>query len=334
MSDLSVEVVGIGNAIVDVLAQVDDAFLSSVGLVKGSMTLVDADQSARIYDRLPPAVEMSGGSAGNTIAGVASLGGRAAYIGKVKDDQLGQVYRHDMRAIGARFETAPGKDSAPTARSMILVTPDAQRTMATYLGACVELGPQDLDIAAIEEAAITYMEGYLFDPPDAQRAFYEAAKLAHAKGRQVSLTLSDSFCVHRHGGAFREFIDGHVDVLFANEAELLALTTEGDFDRALAALKGKVSVAAVTRSEKGSVVLKGDEVVTVDAAAVSKVVDTTGAGDLYAAGFLLGHVRGFAAADCGALGSLAAAEVISHLGPRPQTSLKALANRHLTHLPL
>jgi sugar/nucleoside kinase (ribokinase family) len=334
MSELPIEVVGIGNAIVDVLAQVDDAFLHNVGLVKGSMTLVDADQSARIYDRLPPAIEMSGGSAGNTIAGVASLGGRAAYIGKVKDDQLGTVYRHDMRAIGARFETAPGTDSAPTARSMILVTPDAQRTMATYLGACIELGPQDLDIEAISQAAVTYMEGYLFDPPEAQKAFYEAARLAHAHKRQVSLTLSDSFCVHRHGGAFRDLIEHHIDVLLANESELLALTTEGDFDSAVASLKGKVGVAAITRSEKGSVVLMGETVVAVPAHPVQKVVDTTGAGDLYASGFLLGHVRGYTAADCAALGSLAAAEIISHLGPRPQTSLKMLAGQHLPHLPL
>lgn len=334
MTAAPIEVVGIGNAIVDVIASVDDSFLSGVGLVKGSMTLVDTAQSEAIYAKLPSAIEASGGSAGNTIAGIASLGGRAAYIGKVRGDQLGTVYRHDMRAIGARFETPAATEGAPTARSMIMVTPDAQRTMATYLGACVELGPEDLDVAAIEQAAVTYMEGYLFDPPRAQQAFYEAAKIAHAAGRKVSLTLSDSFCVHRHKGAFQDLIENHVDILFANETELLALTLEDDFDRAIASLKGKVEVAACTRSEKGSVVLMGGSTHMVPAEPVARVVDTTGAGDLYAAGFLLGLVRGFSPVDCGRLGGLAAAEVISHVGPRPAVSLKDLAAERLPHLPL
>jgi len=332
MGGAPLEVVGIGNAIVDVLARVDDAFLEHAGLVKGSMTLVDAGQAARIYALLPPAVEISGGSAGNTIAGVASLGGRAAYIGKVKADQLGAVFRHDMLATGARFVTPAAQEGPATARSMILVTPDAQRTMVTFLGSCVTLGPDDLDREAIAGAAITYMEGYLFDPPLAQKAFYEAADHAHANGRRVALTLSDSFCVHRHGTAFRDLIDNHVDILFANESELLALTLESDFDHAVAALKGKVSVAACTRSEKGSVVLMGDETVTVPAHRVEKVVDTTGAGDLYAAGFLLGLARDLPAADCARLGGLCAAEVISHIGARPEANLKTLAIAELPHL--
>lgn len=330
MGGAPLEVVGIGNAIVDVLARVDDGFLEQVGLVKGSMTLVDAGQAAKIYALLPPAVEISGGSAGNTIAGVASLGGRAAYIGKVKADQLGAVFRHDMLATGARFVTPAAAEGPATARSMILVTPDAQRTMVTFLGACVTLGPDDLDREAIAEAEITYMEGYLFDPPLAQKAFYEAAALAHANGRRVALTLSDSFCVHRHGTAFRDLIDNHIDILFANEAELLALTLETDFDRAVAALKGKVSIAACTRSEKGSVILSGETTVAVAAHPIDKIVDTTGAGDLYAAGFLLGTARALSGADSARLGSLCAGEVISHIGARPQVNLKTLA---LTELP-
>jgi sugar/nucleoside kinase (ribokinase family) len=332
MGGAPLEVVGMGNAIVDVLARVDDSFLEHAGLVKGSMTLVDAGQSARIYDLLPPAVEISGGSAGNTIAGVASLGGRAAYIGKVKTDQLGAVFRHDMLRCGARFVTPAAQDGPATASSLILVTPDAQRTMVTFLGACATLGPDDLDREAIGAAAITYMEGYLFDPPLAQKAFYEAAAYAHANGRRVALTLSDSFCVHRHGSAFRDLIENHVDILFANEAELLALTLESDFDHAVAALKGKVSVAACTRSEKGSVVLTGEAIEAISAHPVSHVVDTTGAGDLYASGFLLGLARDLSAADCARLGGLCAAEVISHIGARPEANLKNLAIAALPHL--
>lgn len=329
-----IEVVGIGNAIVDIIAQVDDAFIQSVGLVKGSMTLIDAAQSAAIYDKLPPAIEASGGSAGNTIAGIASLGGRAAYIGKVRDDQLGGVFRHDMRALGVRFE-APSSTTGPaTAQSMIMVTEDAQRTMATYLGSCVELTKEELDRDAISHAAVTYMEGYLFDPPLAQEAFYEAARLAHANKRLVSLTLSDSFCVHRHKRAFSDLVDHHIDILFANETELKALTLEDDFRRAVNALRDKVRVAACTRSEKGSVILFDGEVYEIAAEPVTKVVDTTGAGDQYAAGFLFGFVRGFSPADCGRIASIAAAEVISHYGPRPMTPLRDLVAKQMPHLGL
>ena len=255
MTQASIDVVGIGNAIVDVLAHSEDAFLAREGLVKGTMTLIDADRADALYRMMGPAIEASGGSAGNTMAGIASLGGTGAYIGKVRDDFLGQVYRHDITAAGVRFETLAATAGPGTARCLILVTPDGQRTMNTYLGACVELGPADIDPDMITAARITYLEGYLFDPPLAQEAFRKAATVAHAAGRQVALSLSDPFCVGRHRAAFRDLVDGHVDILFANEAEICSLYEMDNFHKAAAAVRGHVAIAALTRSAAGSVIL-------------------------------------------------------------------------------
>jgi sugar/nucleoside kinase (ribokinase family) len=325
MAAASLDVVGIGNAIVDVIAQADNDFLARQGLAKGAMQLIDAARAEALYAEMGPGVEMSGGSAGNTMAGIASLGGKGAYIGKVADDQLGRVYAHDMRATGVRFETAPLVEGPPTARCLILVTPDAQRTMNTFLGACIELGPEDVDRSLIEAAQVTYLEGYLFDPPRAKAAFQKAAEIAHGAGRKVSLTLSDAFCVERYRGEFRALIEGHIDILFANEAEITALYETKDFDQALAAVRGKCEIAALTRSERGSFVVTAEKTESVPAAKVAKLVDTTGAGDLYASGFLFGLTHGRDLATCGRLGSLAAAEVIGHYGARPEAALKTLA---------
>lgn len=325
MAQAVLDVVGIGNAIVDVIARADDALLAREGLAKGSMQLIDAARAEALYAAMGPAMEMSGGSAGNTMAGIASLGGRGAYIGKVAADELGEVFAHDIRSIGVRFETEPLRQGAPTARSLILVTPDAQRTMNTFLGACVELGPEDIPRALIEAAQVTYLEGYLFDPPQAKAAFQKAAEFAHAAGRKVSLTLSDAFCVGRYRAEFLALIAGHVDILFANEAEITALYETKSFDAALASVRGHCEIAALTRSEKGSVIVTGNEATAIPAAPVERLVDTTGAGDLYAAGFLFGLTHGRDLATSGRLGSLAAAEVISHYGARPEASLKALA---------
>jgi sugar/nucleoside kinase (ribokinase family) len=272
-----------------------------------------------------PGVEISGGSAANTIVGVASFGGRAHYVGKVRDDQLGEVFAHDLRATGVAFTTPPAKDGPPTGRCLILITPDAQRTMSTFLGASVHLGPADIDAGLIARGRVLYLEGYLFDPPEAQEAFRVAAGLAHAAGRKVSLTLSDPFCVERHRAAFLDLLEHHVDILFANEAEIRALYQVEDFDQALQRVRGHCEVAALTRGARGSVVVAGDAVHVIDAHPVSALVDTTGAGDLYAAGFLHGWSRGRDAATCGRLGSLAAAEVITHVGARPMVPLSSLA---------
>ena len=317
------QLVGIGNAIVDVLARTDDAFLDRHGLNKGAMTLIDADQADRLYDTMGPAVEMSGGSAANTIAGFAALGGHAAYIGKVKTDQLGAVFTHDIRSLGVVFDTPKATSGPPTARCLILVTPDAQRTMNTYLGACVELGPADIDEARIAAAQIVYMEGYLWDPPAAKDAFRKAMAIAGANGTRSALTLSDGFCVDRYRDEFRALVDGPLDILFANEDEIKSLYQVDDFDDALQAIRGRVDVAALTRSEKGSVIVAGDEIHIVDAEPVADLQDTTGAGDLFAAGFLYGLTHGRSYHDCARLGGIAAAEVISQIGPRPQTDLKA-----------
>jgi sugar/nucleoside kinase (ribokinase family) len=319
------DVVGIGNALVDVLSQESDEFLAAQRLTKGAMQLVDEARARELYAAMGPAVEISGGSAANTIVGVASFGGRAHYVGKVHDDQLGEVFRHDLRAVGVGY-TTPATTSGPaTGRCLIVVTPDAQRTLTTYLGASVQLGPGDVDKSLIERAAIVYLEGYLFDPPEAQRAFHVAAGIAHASGRQVALTLSDPFCVDRHRAAFRELVERHVDILFANEAEIRALYETADFDAALQQVRRHCAVAALTRSERGSVVVAGSDVHVIDARRRGPVVDTTGAGDLYAAGFLFGLSRGRDLAACGRLGSLAAAEVISHVGARPLTPLAGLS---------
>lgn len=321
------DVVGIGNAIVDVIAQTDDGFLARERLAKGSMQLIDAARAEALYAAMGPALEMSGGSAGNTMAGIASLGGKGAYIGKVRDDELGRVFAHDMRAIGVRFDTAPLTEGPPTARSLILVTQDAQRTMNTFLGACVELGPEDVAPELIAAAQVTYLEGYLFDPPRAKAAFQKAAALAHAAGRKVSLTLSDAFCVSRYRAEFRALIEGHIDILFANEAEITSLYETSHFDEALRAVRGHCEIAALTRSEHGSVIVAGDAIHRIPAARIETLVDTTGAGDLYAAGFLFGITHGRDLVTAGRLGSLAAAEVIGHYGARPETSLKELARR-------
>ena len=319
------DVAAIGNAIVDVIAPADDAFLAANGLAKGAMMLVDAQQSGALYARMASGVETSGGSAANTIAGVASFGGRGAYMGKVANDQLGQVFAHDMRAIGATFDNLPLDYGPPTAVSMINVTPDGQRTMCTFLGASTQFAEDDVDAAIVEAAKIVYLEGYLFDADAARRAFAKAAGLARSAGRMLALTLSDGFVVERHREALLGFIESQVDLLFANEVEITALFEASSFDAAVSALDGRVKLAAVTRSEKGSVIVTEGERLTVAAEPVEKVVDTTGAGDQYAAGFMFGLSRGRPLQDCGRLASLAAAEVISHYGPRPQVPLKDLA---------
>lgn len=318
------DVAAIGNAIVDVISPADDAFLGSEGLTKGSMQLTDEARGIELYGRMAPGIETSGGSAANTVAGVASFGGQAAFLGKVADDQLGGVFAHDMRAIGAGFDTAALTGGPATGRCLVNVTPDGQRTMCTYLGAASELTPADIDPAIIEAAKIVYLEGYLFDPSEARRAFAKAAGLARASGRLIALTLSDSFVVERHRGALLEFIEDQIDLVFANEEEVTALFETG-FDAAVSALGGRARIAVVTRGERGSVVLSGDETHEIAAAPVEKVVDTTGAGDQYAAGFLFGIARNKPLDQCGRLGSLAAAEVIAHYGPRPQVSLAELA---------
>ena len=325
MNGLNLDVTGIGNAIVDVLAQADDGFLAENGLEKGAMTLIDAARAEELYGRMGPGVEVSGGSAANTLAGLASLGGRGVFIGKVRDDQLGQVFTHDIRAAGTRYETAPALEGPSTARCLVLVTPDAQRTLQTFLGVSVELGPEDVDPVLVRGAQVTYLEGYLFDPPRAKAAFREAVEIAHGAGRRVALTLSDPFCVDRHRSDFLSLVEGHVDILFANEAEILSLYEVEDFDSALQHVRGHCDVAALTRGEKGAVIVAGEEVHVIDAAPVERVVDTTGAGDLYAAGFLHGFTHGRDLAACGRLGALAAAEVISHYGARPETPLAELA---------
>jgi sugar/nucleoside kinase (ribokinase family) len=327
MTAATLDVVGIGNAIVDVLVQADDAFILAHGLAKGTMTLIDAARADALYAAMGPGVEESGGSAGNTMAGIASLGGSGAYIGKVRNDQLGDVFRHDITAIGVRFATAPARSGPPTARCLILVTPDAHRTMNTFLGACVDLGPEDIDHEIIAAAQVTYLEGYLFDPPRAKEAFRKAAKLAHSAGRRVSLTLSDPFCVARHRAEFLNLVRHHVDIVFANESEICALYETEDFTEAANLVRQHCDIAALTRSEKGSVVVTPEHTHIIEAAKVEDVVDTTGAGDLYASGFLFGLTHGRDAATCGRLGSLCAGEAISHFGARPAEPLAALAEQ-------
>jgi len=319
------DVVGVGNALVDVLSHAGDEFLRRQGLVKGTMQLVDETRARDLYAAMGSGIEVSGGSAANTIVGVAGFGGRAHYVGKVRNDQLGEVFSHDLRSVGVGYTTPVATDGPSTGRCLIVVTPDAQRTMSTYLGASSRLGPADVDKRLIERAQIVYLEGYLFDPPDAQEAFRMAADVAHAAGRKVALTLSDPFCVDRHREAFRDLVERHVDILFANEAEICALYEVGDFEGAVARVRGQCDVAALTRSERGSVIIAGERTHVIEAERVSKVVDTTGAGDLYAAGFMVGLSRGRPLPTCGRLGALAAAEVISHVGARPMRSLAELA---------
>ncbi|MEJ0073880.1 MAG: adenosine kinase [Alphaproteobacteria bacterium] len=326
MPSTQFDVLGIGNAIVDVIARTEDDFLVKHGMSKGAMTLIDEPRAEAIYASMGPAVEISGGSAANTIAGVASFGARAVFVGKVKNDTLGKAFAHDIRATGVTFATPPAADGPSTARSYILVTPDGERTMNTYLGAAQNLTPADLDEQQIAAARWTYLEGYLWDPPHAKEAFRKAAAIAHGAGRKVALTLSDAFCVDRYRDEFRTLMKtGAVDLIFANEAELKSLYQTADFDTAVTALRDEVKLAAVTRSEKGCVVISRESHESVSAAPIDKFVDATGAGDLFAAGFLTGLARDQDHRNCARLGAIAAAEVIQHLGARPETSLKALA---------
>ncbi len=322
------DVLCIGNAIVDIIAQSDDAFLVENGIIKGAMNLIDADRATLLYERMGPAIEASGGSAGNTAAGVASFGGKAAYFGKVARDTLGEIYAHDIRAQGVAFDTAPLDGFPPTARSMIFVTPDGERSMNTYLGACVELGPEDVEADKARGASVTYFEGYLWDPPRAKEAIRLTARHAHEAGREVSMTLSDSFCVDRYRGEFLDLMrSGTVDIVFANSHEIKSLYQTSSFETALEAIRKDCRIAAVTRSEKGSVIVSGDRTEIIKPVPVSEVVDTTGAGDLYASGFLYGYTRGLDLKVCGDLGSLAAALVIQQIGPRPRQNLAEEARR-------
>ena len=323
MAAPSFDILGIGNAIVDVVTRAEDSFLSRHDMHKGTMALIDAPTAEHLYAVMPPGQESSGGSAANTCAVAAGLGARVAYLGKVAEDQLGTVFAHDMRATGVHFPSVPLRTSAPTARCLILVTPDGQRTMNTFLGACVSFSETDVDTCLVADAAVVYLEGYLFDPPAAQAAFRQAAAAAHAAGRQVALSLSDPFCVNRHRSAFRDLVAGHVDILFANEVEITSLYETNTFEEAADQARRDVALAALTRSEAGSVILRGAQTVTVTAEPVN-VVDTTGAGDAYAAGFLTGLTRGRDLAACGRIASIAAAEVIGHYGARPLANLRTL----------
>ena len=326
MTAISYDVVGIGNAIVDVIARCDETFLEARALKKGGMQLLfDTAAVLDLYRAMGPGIEISGGSAANTIVGVASLGGKAAFIGKVADDELGRIFAHDIRAAGVAFDTPPAKGGEPTARSLILVTPDGERTMNTFLGVSPELDNGALKAETIAAGRIVYLEGYLFDRDAAKAAFREAAGIATKAGRQVALTLSDGFCVDRHRDEFRKLIKDQVDILFANESEITSLYQTASFDEAAKQARADVKLAVLTRSAKGAVIHAGGKAVAVPAAPVAKVVDTTGAGDLYAAGFLYGYATGKDLETCGRLGSLAAAEVISHVGARPEQPLAALA---------
>jgi len=317
------DVLCIGNAIVDIIAQCDEAFLEANGIIKGAMNLIDTERAELLYSRMGPAIEASGGSAGNTAAGVASFGGRAAFFGKVSRDPLGSIYTHDIRAQGVAFDTRPLDGTPPTARSMIFVTPDGERSMNTYLGACVELGPEDVEADKAAGAKVTYFEGYLWDPPRAKEAIRLTAKHAHAAGREVSMTLSDPFCVDRYRDEFLDLMrSGTVDIVFANAHELKSLYQTASFDAALAAIRKDCRLAAVTRSEEGSIIVRGDETVEIEAIEIDQLVDTTGAGDLYAAGFLFGYTTGRSLKECGDLGSLAAGLVIQQIGPRPHKNLQ------------
>lgn len=320
------DVLTVGNAIVDIIARCDDQFLVENDIIKGAMNLIDAERAELLYSSMGPAVEASGGSAGNTAAGVAGIGGRAAYFGKVAEDQLGSIFQHDIRAQGVHYATKPQGTNPPTARSMIFVTPDGERSMNTYLGACVEFGPGDVEPAVVAESAVTYFEGYLWDPPRAKEAILECARIAHENGREVSMTLSDPFCVDRYRSEFLDLMrSGTVDIVFANRQEVLSLYETDDFELALKSIAADCKLAAVTLSEEGAIILCGEERVKIDAYKVDDLVDTTGAGDLFAAGFLYGYTQGRSLSDCGKLGCLSAAIVIKQIGPRPMVSLRDAA---------
>ncbi len=320
------DVVGVGNALVDVLAHAGEQFLVDHGLVKGSMTLVETERALALYQALGGAIEMSGGSAANTVCGVASLGGRAAYIGKVGDDDLGRVFGHDLRAVGVIFRPGAADAELPTGRCIIVVTPDAERTMHTYLGISSLLHPGDVDEAVIAAGRVLYMEGYLYDRPEAKQAFRRAAQIAHEHGREVSLTLSDSFCVDRHRADFRSLVADEVDILFGNTDEICSLYEVGSLAEAIGAVQSECALTVVTTGAAGCMVVTADEVRAEPAVAVAQVLDTTGAGDLFAAGFLFGHTHGRGLEECAHLGAIAAAEVISHVGPRPLVELRTLVS--------
>jgi sugar/nucleoside kinase (ribokinase family) len=329
LMEKSYDVVGIGNAIVDVLVQADDDLIDNFELTNGTMALVDEAQAERLYASVGPGLETSGGSAANTLAGVAQLGGRAGFIGRVRNDQLGGIFAHDIRSVGARFDTPAATEGPSTARCLILVTPDAQRTMCTYLGASVGLDPADLDLEMVAQAKVLYLEGYLWDSDEAKAAFIAAAEVARAHGGEVALSLSDAFCVERHRESFQELVDGHVDILFANEMEITALYKANSFEEAADQVRGRCKLAALTRSELGSVVLNGAGTHSVAPYRLGPLLDTTGAGDLYAAGFLHAYTQGQGIEACGRLGSLCAGQVVTQLGPRPHGSLKQLVAQHL-----
>ena len=322
MSNATTDVLGIGNAIVDVFSSCEEEFLESNGIAKGAMTLVDQSGAAVLYEKMAGAKESSGGSAANTVAGIASMGGRASFIGKICDDKLGAVFQKDIRSLGVHFDTSPTTSGAATARCLVFVTEDAQRTMATYLGACVNLKPEDVDPTLILDAKVTYLEGYLWDPPEAKLAFQKAAKVAHDNGREIALSLSDAFCVERYRDEFLDFVGTQVDILFANEEEIISLYSAKKLEDAVAKVRRDCRLGVVTLGAKGSLVVCGDNCYDVEAAPVEAVVDTTGAGDLYAAGFLFGYTRGSDYLTCGLYGARAAAEIISHYGARPEKLLK------------
>lgn len=323
MSEL-LDVTGIGNAIVDVIAHATDADIARLAIAKGSMTLVDEARANALYAGMAPAREISGGSVANSTAGVAALGGKAGYIGKIRNDQLGEVFAHDIRAAGVSFSTQPSAGGPSTARCLILVTPDGQRTMSTYLGACIDLGPEDIDESLIARSKVTYIEGYLWDPPRAKEAILRAAQLAHQHKRKVALSLSDAFCVDRHRNEFNRLIDDHVDILFANESEALSLTQASNFEAAVTGLRGRAETCVITRGALGATVVSESELVHVPADPIEKLVDTTGAGDLFASGFLYGYTHGRSSAQSARIGAMCAAEVIGHYGARPEQSLSAL----------
>ena len=332
MTAPSLDIIAIGNAIVDVITQADDAFIASEGLAKGSMQLLFTSEEAEaLYAKMGAGIEASGGSAANTVAGVAALGGKAGFIGQVADDQLGSVFAHDIRALGVHFNTAPRPGQPPTARCLILVTPDAQRTMNTFLGASQFLATDALDLDLIKSAAILYLEGYLWDPEEPRAAMRIAIDAARSAGRKVAFTLSDTFCIERHRDSFRALIDdGKLDILFANEAEILSLNETDDFEAAVATTAAKVPLLVVTRSEKGALAVSGSERAEVPAEPIAEVIDTTGAGDLFAAGFLAGQAQSRSLQDSLTMGAIAAAEVISHYGARPETDLKRLITKRLS----
>ncbi|BEV35846.1 adenosine kinase [Synechococcus sp. M16CYN] len=325
----SLDVVGIGNAIVDVLVQTEDEFLKQHGLKKGGMTLIDEQRAEALYKVSRPGLETSGGSVANTMVGIAKLGGRAGFIGRVKDDQLGKIFSRDIRAVGTQFETPAATTGTPTARCLIYVTPDAERTMCTFLGASTQLEPGDLDLSMVRNTKVLYLEGYLWDSPAAKSAFIAAAEICRAANGQVALSLSDSFCVDRHRDSFLDLVNGHVDVLFANEIEIKSLYQTNDFDVALNRVGNCCAITAVTCGHRGSVVLCGDQRWDVGIVGVGTLIDTTGAGDLYAGGFLYGYTQGESLERCGKLGAICAGQIVTQLGARPQVSLQDLARAHL-----